>query len=212
MWQYVFALTVPAQSLSSSQLFRSASYGKTDTWQDITAKLVGEWLPHVQVWKAFTILGGGGCRKGSGHSRGNLGPWGDHCLFDVLNYQVLVHSFCQPCYLLMHLLERISWHMQLPISLCVAEYSQALKQMLPCSKQVCLSHRRVPVLHDFLAVCAQRCRPAGVDAARHDITGVREIILHSKPGRMLFQGLGFHHWISENFGETFEARSLLRRH
>ena len=40
----------------------------------------------------------------------------------------------------------------------------------------------------------------------HDIMGVRDITVHPEnPGRMLFQGLGFHHWISEDFGETFQV-------
>ena len=56
-----------------------------------------------------------------------------------------------------------------------------------------------------LGVCSVVC-PAGVDPARHDITGVKDITWHpNKTGLILAQGLGYHHWVSDNFGETWQA-------
>ena len=39
-----------------------------------------------------------------------------------------------------------------------------------------------------------------------ELVGVLNILFHQhQPGHMLFQGPGYHHWISEDFGKTYAA-------
>ena len=39
-----------------------------------------------------------------------------------------------------------------------------------------------------------------------ELVGVINILFHDdQPGHMLFQGPGYHHWISEDFGKTYVA-------
>ena len=47
----------------------------------------------------------------------------------------------------------------------------------------------------------------GANQGGYDLEGIADIQFHpNDPQHMLFHGLGFHHWVSTDFGKTFKVR------
>ena len=55
---------------------------------------------------------------------------------------------------------------------------------------------------------AHQC--AGANQGGYDLEGIADIQFHpNDPQHMLFHGLGFHHWVSTDYGKTFKVRPEL---
>lgn len=188
--QFVFAWTTPSQRLDASRLFRSDSYGKAGSWVDITGNLLGTPQP-----KTGTSTDCQDCV-----CPGKVLPLVTHLKLRLISLSHLCCSLLPAC------------------AFCWTSLTQSAYSLHSISASQLGGKAQADAQAATLAA-ASGCKPTmsacgvypgSAPPGQKQVIGIREITMHpSSPGRMLLQGLGFHHWVSNDYGKTFQVSHVI---